>query len=446
MSDLWPGLPAVRDDRHPPRRPGLPAGPGPGPAARSRAGLRDGRAGRRHGRQERRPQGRRPGAAHRAAAVRALFAEPRRPDRSAEAARARGAPDDQADGDHVRGRAAQHDRRLPHQPDARMRLRPRRRFAHLSLPRRRDGEPIDRPLVRAAAGRRAADHRGRSQQPSAVEPADRLPRHLPGPAAVAEAHRPARDRRQRAVAAATACGTTSRRASWAPSSMPCRRARPPRCWSARRVSGRAARATTCRWRWSGSSRWPEAARASPPKPRSAPAAARPGSWSTSGESFPSPLPRGAPRRDAAAPRTRPGCALPRSPARSPAWPEARRGGAHGPVRARPTRTRMPRSRPVPRPACAPGRRAPADRARRPTRSRPTPRRPAPPARTRASRPRRPWRRARSGVRPPRSCRRASSTAIWRARRRSSSARRSRLAASMQEATTKRVRHSRSCPA
>ena len=58
---------------------------------------------------------------------------------------------------------------------------------------------LDRPLLRPAPRRRAPDHRGRSQQPSAVEPAHRLPGHLPGSAAGAKAHRPARGRRQRAV-------------------------------------------------------------------------------------------------------------------------------------------------------------------------------------------------------------------------------------------------------
>ena len=52
--------------------------------------------------------------------------------------------------------------------------------------------------------------------------------------------------------AATACGTTSRRRRSAPSCRRCRRARRPRCWSPRRASARAAAATTCRWRWCGS--------------------------------------------------------------------------------------------------------------------------------------------------------------------------------------------------
>ena len=64
------------------------------------------------------------------------------------------------------------------QPDARVRLRPCRRLARLPLPRRRDGRaaPIDHSYVQRLVDERR-DHRGRGQHPSAVEPADRLPRH-----------------------------------------------------------------------------------------------------------------------------------------------------------------------------------------------------------------------------------------------------------------------------
>ena len=152
--------------------------------------------GRRHGRQERRAQGCRPGAADRAAAVRALFAEPGRPVRGAEAAGAGSASDDQADGHHLRRRAAQHGRGLPasartancdivHAGDSRV-----YHFRNADLVSR-----THRPFVRAAPGRGAPDHRGRGEHPSAIEPADRMPGHPAGSADLAAAHRSPRDRR-----------------------------------------------------------------------------------------------------------------------------------------------------------------------------------------------------------------------------------------------------------
>ena len=186
----------------------------------------------------------------------------RRPGRGAQADRARSAPDDQADRDHVRGRAAQHDRRVPDQPDARMRLRPRRRLAHLPLPRRRDGEPHHRPFLRAAAGRRGPDHRGRSQHPSAVEPADRLPGHLPGPAADRSSTSTSSRSATACWPAATACGTTSRPTRAGRHRARAAAARGQRDAGRQGAPARARRAaTTCRSRWSGSSRWPEPPRA-----------------------------------------------------------------------------------------------------------------------------------------------------------------------------------------
>ena len=124
----------------------------------------------------------------------------------------------------------------------------RRRFARLPLPRPRDGGAHGRPLLRAAARRRRGlDHRGRGEQPPAVQPADRLPGHAPGSADHHRPHRPARGRRQRAglqrrsVALLPAARAGRHRAA-------CRRA-------ARRDAGQqgaparaAAAATTCRWR------------------------------------------------------------------------------------------------------------------------------------------------------------------------------------------------------
>ena len=130
---------------------------------------------RRHGRQQRRPQGLRPGDAHGPAAVRALLARPRRRGRPAQADRAGSAPRHQADRHLRRAGAAQHARRLHHQPRRRLPLGPRRRLAHLPLPRRRAGQAHHGPFVRAAPGRRRRAHRGRSQRPSAVEHPDGLP-------------------------------------------------------------------------------------------------------------------------------------------------------------------------------------------------------------------------------------------------------------------------------
>ena len=171
-----------------------------------------------------------------------------RPCRDAQADRDGVAPDDQADRHHRRGRAAQHDRRVPDRSRTRMRLRARRRLARLPLSRPRPGEPHDRPFVRAAPDRRRQDHRGAGQHAPAGQPADRLPGHAERPAAGHSTTSTSWTSATACWPAATACGTTSPQKSWAPSCMPCRRARPARCWSARRVSAPAAPATTCRWR------------------------------------------------------------------------------------------------------------------------------------------------------------------------------------------------------
>ena len=69
------------------------------------------------------------------------------------------------------------------------------------------------------------------QHPPAVQPADRLPGHPPGPADQRSGTSTSCSPATRCWPAATACGTTSRPRNWAPSCTPCRRARPARCWS-----------------------------------------------------------------------------------------------------------------------------------------------------------------------------------------------------------------------
>ena len=121
------------------------------------------------------------------------------------------------------------------------------------------GQPHDRPLLRAAPGRRRPDHRGRSQRPPAVQPADRLPGHERTTRRCRTSTSTSSRSATACWPAATACGTTSRRARSAPSCTRCRRARRARCWSARRASVPAAAATTCRSRWCASRRWSSAA-------------------------------------------------------------------------------------------------------------------------------------------------------------------------------------------
>ena len=108
----------------------------------------------------------------------------------------------------------------------------------------------------------APDHRGRGQHPPAVEPADRLPRHVPGSAAVAAATSTGSRSATACWPAATACGTTSRRRELGAivHALPPREASEMLVGKARQRARGAA--TTCRSRWSASSRSAEPARAS----------------------------------------------------------------------------------------------------------------------------------------------------------------------------------------
>ena len=122
-------------------------------------------------------------------------------------------------------------------------LDPRRRFAHLPLPRRRDGErTIDHSYVQRLVDARR-DHRGGGQHP----PASRT--CCTGclgtqPRSAADRHRSASTSCEIGDScwpAATGCGTTSRPRSWARSARAAAARGQPKCWSARRASARAAR-------------------------------------------------------------------------------------------------------------------------------------------------------------------------------------------------------------
>ena len=155
--------------------------------------------------------------------ARQLFAryKPGRDDARAPAAAAAGRRPhgDQAHRDLQRAGAAQHAGRLPHEPGRRLRLDPRRRLAHLPLPRRPAGQAHQGPLLRAGAGGPRRDHRGGSQRPPAGQHPAGLPGHEVDAAAGRHPLHPAAAARRRADGLQRRrCGTTSRPRRWA------------RCW------------------------------------------------------------------------------------------------------------------------------------------------------------------------------------------------------------------------